>query len=136
MPAILRSILAIVAGFVVTVSLSLGADAALCAAFPHSFDSAGISRQPGRLAIPLVYTAVSAALGSYVAALLAGRRPLLHAMILGGLGFALAIPTAVLYWHAQPAWYHVCALAFVLPAAWLGGRLRAGPVRARTSLPG
>lgn len=30
----------------------------------------------------------------------------------------------IVRWDHAPAWYHVLALALVMPYAWLGGRLR------------
>ncbi len=47
-----------------------------------------------------------------------------HALALGVLGLIFNVLGAVARWDHAPAWYHVLALALVMPYAWLGGRLR------------
>ena len=47
-----------------------------------------------------------------------------HARALGVLGLLFNLAGTVARWDHAPAWYHVLALALVMPYAWLGGRLR------------
>jgi len=54
---------------------------------------------------------------------LAPSRPMLHAMILGGIGVVLSILGAVAMWDPAFAWYPIALAASALPSAWLGARL-------------
>jgi hypothetical protein len=47
-----------------------------------------------------------------------------HALILGALGLVFNIIGSVKMWDTAPAWYHIVAILLVMPAAWLGGRIR------------
>jgi hypothetical protein len=120
---VLRSAFAIVAGFFVTVTLSLGADALVRTVWP-AFNAPPSATTPAFLLVALVYTAGFATLGSYVAAASAPKRPLLHALILGAVALAINAAVTVTSWAAAPAWYHLTALVMVLPCAWIGGKLR------------
>ena len=120
----LRSIIAIVFGFVFIGALAYGADAVLRAVMPSAFSPSGRVDSVPILLLTQAYVIVFAVTGCYLAARLAASRPLAHALILGALGLAFNVMNTVLLWNTAPAWYHVMALALVMPAAWLGGRLR------------
>lgn len=123
MPPIVRSILAIVAGFLFIAALAFGTGAALHAA--------GIVPAPdepltdtGQLLLETAYVAVFAIAGCWLAARLAPSRPMRHALILGLLGLAFNVMGAVTTWGQRPVWSVVLNLALVMPYAWIGGRLR------------
>src|SRR5664279_3315933 len=98
----LRSALALFAGMVVVVALSIGADMAVMTA-GYSFEQpAGLS--PGLLLFATLYRCLFGVAGSAVAALLAPRRAMLHAMILGGIGFAANIAGLIAQWHLGAHW--------------------------------
>lgn len=118
----LRSIGAIVAGFLVTSVLALTADAVTIMLVPDMMREGRVNG-PGILLVMLAYSALSAIAGGYVSARLAPTRPMLHAMILGGIALALSILATAMFWSAGPVWYHVAAVGLVLPSAWLGGTL-------------
>jgi hypothetical protein len=122
-PPIVRSVLAIVAGFLFIGALSFGTDAALRAA--SVYPPAG---QPmadiGLLLLATAYVAVYAIVGCWLTACLAPSRPMLHALILGALGLAFNVMNAVAMWNAFPVWFSIASLALVMPYAWIGGRLR------------
>ena len=124
MPSFLRSILAVLAGFVVTAALSFGADWALHTAVPQAFDPAGLTRDSAMLVTVLGYLVLFSVVGGFVTARLAPRQPLRHALILGVIALVLTLVPTVLFWHATPTWYHFGVLAAILPATWLGGHLR------------
>ena len=120
----LRSIASIVIGFIVIAALSFGADAALKLAMPSAFSPSGRVDSVPVLLLIQAYVIVFAVFGCYLTARLAPNRPLRHALILGLLGLAFNVVGTIALWSTAPAWYHVMALLLVMPAAWLGGRLR------------
>jgi hypothetical protein len=124
-----KSIIAIVAGFVVIALLSLGTDALLHAAMPQIFSATGRMESVFWLLVTEVYVFVFAVFGCWLAARLAPSHPMRHAMILGLLGLAFNVIGTIALWDEMPAWYHVVALALVLPAAWLGGWIRERQLR-------
>lgn len=69
----------------------------------------------------LLAYAVGAFAGGWLAARLAPRRPLLHAMILGGLLLAAGVMNFVSIPH--PLWVTILGLLVFLPMAWLGASL-------------
>jgi hypothetical protein len=119
-----RSVVAIGAGFVVAVALSLGADRAVHHLWPGMYDATGRTDSVGLLTFTLAYVALFAVLGCYLAARLAPNRPMRHALLLGALALLVSVVGTFAAWATAPAWYHVLALALVLPYAWLGGHLR------------
>lgn len=120
----LRSIAAIVAGFVFIVALSIGADTILRSVMPGLFDAAGRVDSVPALLFIMAYVGVFAVSGCYLAARLAPKRPMLHALILGALGLVFNIGGTIAMWNTAPAWYHIVAPVLVMPYAWMGGRLR------------
>lgn len=120
-----RSIFAIFLGFLTVVILSLGTDEVfhLLRVYPP-WDQP--MRAPLLNALALSYRIVYTILGSYVAARLAPSKPMMHAWILGVIGFLLGTLGAVatIPMHLGPAWYPIAIAATALPCAWLGGRLQ------------
>ena len=119
-----RSIAAVVIGFVVIGVLSFGTSAAVQAAMPGAFGPGGSTSDPTLLLATLAYVTLFAVAGCYLAARLAPRRPMAHALVLGVLGLLFNVAGTMATWNAYPAWYHVTALLLVMPSAWLGGWLR------------
>ena len=115
-----RSIVAVVAGFLLAVVLAFGTEFALMTLF-HREPVNDSDREPTLLVILLFTTNASAAVGGYFAGWVAIRRPLAHALVLGLLGLLVSIPLNVTYWSNEPAWYHVGNLLLVLPATAIGG---------------
>lgn len=64
-------------------------------------------------------------LGGYVAARMGKVLPLRHALATGLISVLLGLVTIVLFPDSQPMWVSLVGLALVLPAAALGGYLRA-----------
>jgi hypothetical protein len=119
-----RSILALLAGFVVVVVLSLGTDLALHAA--GIFPELGQTMSNGLFALATIYRTLYGVAGSYVTARVAPDRPMGHALVGGLIGLALSILGAVVTWNKDlgPHWYPLALIATAMPAAWLGGKLR------------
>jgi hypothetical protein len=120
----IRSIGAVVLGFVLIGVLSVSGDMVLRAVMPGAFDAEGAVGSTPVLLLVQAYVAVFAIFGCYAAARLAPNRPMAHALVLGVLGLVFNIAGSIARWDHAPAWYHVLAIALVMPYAWLGGRLR------------
>lgn len=120
----MRSILSIIAGFILIGVLSFGTDAVVRGAMLDAFSVAGRTENVPLLLLTLAYVFVFAVVGCYLTARLAPHSPMKHALILGLLGLVFNIVGTTLMWNTAPVWYHVAALLLVMPAAWLGGRLR------------
>jgi peptidoglycan/LPS O-acetylase OafA/YrhL len=120
-----RSILAILAGFLVVVILSIATDLLM-----HSI---GLFPQLGQpitdkpLLIATAYRVIYAIIGSYITARLAPYQPMLHALWGGVIGLVLGIIGAVATWNRGPAfgphWYPIALIVTALPCAWAGGKL-------------
>jgi hypothetical protein len=121
--SIVRSVFAVLAGLVTIFVLSLATD--------QLFHSIGVyppwgvpMLETGDNLIAFAYRAVYAVLGGYVAARLAPRAPVGHALALGAVGVVLATLGAIAAWEMSPAWFLIGLIAISLPAAWLGGIIR------------
>lgn len=124
-----RSVLAIVAGFVVTAVGSTATDAIMHATgiFPGS---------PRDMSAPLfvlatAYRAVFTVAGGFVTARAAPDRPMRHAWILAGIGLVAGVAGVVFYFlggksQLGPAWYPVSIAVEAIPCVWFGGRLQTG----------
>jgi hypothetical protein len=112
-----RSILAVVAGFVVVVILSIGTDKVLSVA--GIFPTNGQVMSSGLFGLATFYRTLYGVLGSYVTALLAPNRPMKHSLIGGAIGLVLSIAGAV------------ALIITALPGAWAGAKLRLMQVDAK-----
>jgi hypothetical protein len=119
----LRSIGAVVVGFLYIAALSFGADALLRTLVPGAFATGRID-DPMLLLFAQLYVGVFAISGCYLTARLAPSKPMRHALVLGALGLVFNVAGTVAMWDTAPAWFHIMALALVIPFAWAGGRLR------------
>jgi len=120
----LRSIGAIVAGFIFIGVLSSGTDVLVIRAFPAAFNETGTTTDVPMLLLMAAYVAVYAIVGCYLTARLAPNHPMRHALILGALGLILSLIVTASLWGTAPAWFHTVNLLLVMPYAWIGGRLR------------
>jgi len=121
-----RSVVALLAGFVVGVAITLATDFVLhlVGVFPPLGQPTG--SKP--LLLATVYRTVYQVLSSYITARLAPDRPMGHALVGGAIGLAICTLGAVVTWNKGPAfgphWYPVALIVLAMPTAWLGGRLR------------
>lgn len=121
-----RSILALLAGMIVAVGLTLAAD--------FLFHRIGVFPELGQRAsdpaflLATAYRIAFSVLGSYITARLAPSRPMRLALIGGVIGLVVSIAGAVATWNRQPPlgphWYPLALVVTALPCAWLGGKLR------------
>ena len=128
---ILRSIGAVFAGVLAVIILSVGTDVVLHATgiYPPWFQPMADALWVLALAYRIVYGVA----GGYIAARLAPNRPMAHALILGVLGFVLAVAGVAANWNKGPAygprWFALALIATALPCAWLGGKLQLRALR-------
>jgi hypothetical protein len=112
-------------GFIAVIVLSLGTDQLLhvLAVYPPWGQP---MYDPGLLLLALAYRIVYAVVGSYIAARLAPRHPLRHALVLGVIGFVLSLAGAIVTMpmNLGPNWYPIALVVTALPCAWLGGVLQ------------
>ena len=131
----LRSILAVVAGFLVIGLLAVGTDLAVIRAFPAHFDAKGGTTNPAFLALALAYVGVYATFGCWLAARLAPSHPMRHALVLGARGLAFNVAGSMARWETAPVlWYHALGLGTTMLWAWLGGWIRERQLGARPAL--
>ncbi|KAA6462017.1 hypothetical protein DYQ86_10335 [Acidobacteria bacterium AB60] len=119
-----RSILALLAGFVVNVALSVITDFALQAAGVLPVIGRG-TMNDSQCALAAAYRALFSVISSYVVARLAPYRPMEHALVGAGIGMVLATAGAAATWNRGlgPHWYPVALIAVALPSGWAGARL-------------
>jgi len=125
----LRSVAAVVAGFVFIAAFSIATDRFVRASWPASFDAAGRTDDPMTLLGTLGFVGVWAILGCWLTSRLAPSHALRHALVLGLLGLAVNVAGSLAMWDTAPMWYHVAAVATTLPWAWIGGKLGVRQIR-------
>ena len=121
----LKSIGAVLAGFLVVVVLSVGTDFVLetLGVFPPQSEPAAYTA--GLLLVALIYRCVYTVAGGCVTAWLAPNRPMRHAIILGFVGIVAGTIGVVFAWNLSPHhWYPIALVIGALPCTWLGGRLK------------
>ena len=121
-----RSAVALAAGLLVGVILSLGTDQILHVL--KIYPPWGQTMSDGLFMVATAYRVVYTILGSYTAARLAPYRPMWHAMVLGVVGLVVSIAGAAATWNTNPPvgphWYALLIAAISIPCAWLGGWIR------------
>lgn len=120
---ILKSIGAVVAGFITVVILSIGTDTVLekLGIFPP------INAAPfttSLLVIAFLYRSAYTVLGGYVTAALAPERPMKLVWILAGLGTVGGALGIVVGWNLSDHWYPIAIFLSAIPCTWLGGKLK------------
>lgn len=120
----LKSIGAVLAGFITVVILSVGTDFVLenLGIFPPLSDPG--SYVTWMLMFAFAYRSVYTAAGGYVTATLAPNRPMRHVIILGIIGTAAGIVGIIVGWNLSSHWYPIALAVTGLPFTWFGGKLR------------
>ncbi|MGO4212103.1 hypothetical protein AB4Y89_00785 [Terriglobus sp. 2YAB30_2] len=122
----IRSVGAVVGGFLVTAIASTATDAIMHVAgvFPGSPRSMSASL----FGLASGYRALFTVAGGFVTARMAPDRPMRHAWILAWIGLAAGLAGVVAYYviggaQLGPAWYPVSIAVESIPCVWFGGRL-------------
>lgn len=118
----LKSIGAVIAGFVALVILSVITDSVL--------EKMGVMKTEPfvenpvwLIAIIILYRTIFNTFGCYLTARLAPNNPMKHAIILGIICVLLTIVGLIAMWDTPPRWYPILLIVLTLPAAWLGGKM-------------
>jgi surface polysaccharide O-acyltransferase-like enzyme len=119
-----RTIVAILAGFLTVVFLSLGTDAILH--LLNIFPPLGERMADNLFVWATVYRTIYGVLGGYITARLAPYRPMWHAMVGAVIGMCIGAVGAVATWNKDlgPHWYSVALVLTGIPCAWIGGKIR------------
>lgn len=122
----LKSIVAVVAGFVTIITLVSLTDMALTSTgvFPASPEQ----YTAPLLLIALVYRTAFAVVAGLVVAKLAPAKPMKHVVILAAIGVVIGTAGVIagLGKVGYPLWYSVALTLLTFPAIWYGGRLAGG----------
>lgn len=137
MGRVLRSIFAVLGGVVISTFLILAVEAVGMMIFPppagtdmsnpEAVKAVMANAPAGVLLFVLLGWLVGTLAGSWAAARIARRAPIVHGMIVGVLGLAAAVANMLRIPH--PVWFWVLGVAVFLPAAWLGARVAAAAGR-------
>jgi hypothetical protein len=130
----MRSIIAVVAGFVVVIAVVMAGTAAATELIVPGglFEAATGPREalpPEYFAANLIVSAMGAVLGGWVTARMAPDREMAHVFALTVLMILMSIPSLMGYgpsFDVQPAWYR-----YMLPILGVGGVLLGGWLRSR-----
>jgi hypothetical protein len=121
-----RSILALVAGFVLVLVLTVVTDVILHVT--RVYPPVGQPMSNGLLLLATVYRTVYGVAGSYITARLAPYAPMQHALLGGLIGLVLSIVGLVTTWNRPDVfgahWYPIALVILALPTAWVGGKIR------------
>jgi len=122
-----RSLLAVIAGFVVTAVLSLVTDVVLHVL--HVFPPWGELMSSGLFVLATVYRVAFTVLGGFVTARIAPRKPMTHVLVLGIIGIFAATAGLAATWNQGPEfgpkWYPILLVVTALPCVWIGGQFGA-----------
>jgi hypothetical protein len=123
MNPLLKSILAVLAGFLAVVVLSTATDAVLEAAgiFPPPSGGLFITWM---LALAFAYRTLYNIVGGYITASIAPANPVKHAFILGCIGTIAGAAGVVIGWDLSEHWYPIALMVEAVPTCWLGGKLK------------
>ena len=119
----LRSVVAVLSGFLTVAVLSLGTDQVLHVlnVYPPWGEPMW---NPGLNLLALGYRTVYTVLGGYLTAALAPRRAMKHVAVVGVIGLVLATLGAVVAISVAdlgPVWYPVLLAVLSFPSVWIGG---------------
>jgi hypothetical protein len=119
----LKSIGAVLAGFILVAVLSTVTDTILekTGVFPSPENGLFI---PWMLGLALVYRCLFTIAGGYLTAALAPVKPMKHGIILGLIGTVMACIGVVVGWNLSQHWYPISLVVTALPCTWLGAKLR------------
>lgn len=121
---IVRSIFAVLAGYLLFAASSVGLFL-IMARDPHAPTTTGF------MVFSMIYGAFFAAVGGFVAALIAGRLEFEHSLAVSGMIAVVGAASLLARPAGESMWTQLAALLIMAPSAMLGGYLRAKQIAAR-----
>ena len=120
----LKSIGAVVAGFLTVVMLSIITDTILekSGIFPPQT----VPYASWMLGVALFYRTVFTVAGGFVTAKLAPSKPMKHVIVLAILGTLGGISGVIAGWNLSAHWYPIALAVLAFPSVWYGGKLALG----------
>jgi len=119
----LRSVWAVVAGilFVIVVTTLVDVVLHLSGVYPP----VGQPLTDALAVLATAYRVVIGVAGAWLTAKLAPGNPMLHALVLGGVGAMLGLVGLLATWNSGlgPRWYAILLAVLAIPQSWAGGRL-------------
>ena len=122
---ILKGILAILAGLLSGIILSIGTDAILEATgvFPSFQDQVnGELLTQQLLILATVYRCIYTGLSCYIGAKLAPSHPMRYSMSLGSAAFIANLAGLPMVANLSQLWYPIVLAILAVPCAWVGGK--------------
>jgi hypothetical protein len=126
----IRSVLAVLAGLVTLTVASFAIEAVanplLMRLFPAALaNQDALSHNVPAKLFMTAYTMLSVAFGGYITAWIANRSKALHAAIMGAIELVMTVGAMIALPGHAPLWSWLTGMVLMVPAAWLGGFLRA-----------
>jgi hypothetical protein len=120
---VLQSALALVVGFTAVVLTNMAAGRVLNAVLPGSLDPDGlpVTTLAQGLYLPVLFLA--GLTGAFLVVVAAPRKPVVHALVFGGLALLGDIMVVRDYAAVWAVWFSVLVVATVPPQVWLGAVL-------------
>jgi hypothetical protein len=107
---VVRSIVAVAAGFFAVMVLGAAADIVLAQASPTLF-------------VKLAYETLFALLAGYITARIAVRKPFVHVLAMAIVVLIGRAVIATATWDVLPTWFNIGVLVLIIPAALIGAKL-------------
>lgn len=123
----IRSVLAVVAGYA---AMAIAVMLLFVIVLYSPEHQPGVAFMLGAIA----FAFLAAILGGFVAALVARRAPMRHALGLAGLCVSMWIVSAIGSSGKEPLWFQVCNLVVMLAGVLAGGYLRARQGKSKAEL--
>ena len=123
---VIKSIVAVFAGFFTIVVFSGGVDALLEAVGFYPPDRKAFTI--GMFSASIFYRILISILGGFVVGKLAPGKPMKHVVVLAIIGTLIGILGVVTGWNlpGYPHWYAISLAALTFPTIWFGGKLAVG----------
>lgn len=121
----LKSVLAILAGFLTVAVLSTVTDLILegTGVFPSAEDQLKYGSSTGLLMTALFYRSIYTILGGFVTAKLAPQHKMKHVKILAGIGLVGGILGVIAGWQYGNHWYPIALAITAIPLVLIGGKV-------------
>lgn len=124
----LRSISAVVTGFILWTVLWLGSNSLLSVITPGSYNEDGSTDSQLLMLLILVISVLLSLLAGYVTARIVGTSTSGPIWALGIVLLAVGLFVQISFWALFPLWYHILFLGLLIPAVLAGSRLFNRPI--------